>query len=1363
MCRRLPPVAALLVVTVFCSISQAAVRSRSTAIPGNYSLILVDTNSRAELAETRDFIAAQGGTVAVVVPPHSIMAWITPEVAARIRGRNRIRSIHTAESDPSRSGFDDRETQITIKLFNDLISGRTARKMRREASQPTGPDTARPPAIDCSLPHPSINRADFLRNLSLLGVDTASAGVRSSVRPQFLGDSDVMDGSVAVCVFLVESNGGIDPNVYSWSQDDQTFAISQVIEGLNWWVEQSRAFNLARPLQFTVVPFLASNPACQQPYEPVLHPASDANAWIDRIMNNFGATAGDVYVKVGSFNEKVKAENHTNWAYSMFINYNPAPAPSAFTDGRSSWAYIGGPMVVSLFRSFGWPLWRIAAHETGHIFYACDEYSQPGYFTCSCTCAPEVRQDALNGNCQDVSCGHTSVPCMMRLNDVAICPFTVAQIGWTAAVPKPPPTAPSGLLATASGPNQVSLIWQDTSSSEDGFQIERQGGSTADFSQIAVVAANSTSYSDATAVANTSYTYRVRAFNATGISDYSNQASVVTPQTATTLSISTTDLPEATVDVAYSRTLVASGGKPDYTWTVDSGALPAGLSLSQTGTVSGTPTAAGSSNVVIRVTDSQGSVATKALSIAVRPAAPLTIATQQLPRGSIGSTYSQSIGASGGQTPYTWTLQAGSLPDGLIISHGGVISGIPEHAGTFSFTIKVTDASGSNSSTTLAITINPNALALTLDTQNLSDAVVGEEYADQLQASGGSAPYNWEISSGALPDGVTLSASGALSGTPVTQGESQFEITVRDQSGQSVSRRFSIDVDPPPQLTILTPPALPVAAVGSPYRVELKATAGTEPYKWAKKKKKKFGSLPEGVSIGSDGVILGVPTTQNTYRFTILVTDSADRQASRAFTLEVGPPPPPLSIRTDTLPPALQGLPYNAAMEAFGGAAPYAWSIDGGTLPIGLQMNSAGLVTGRATQLGAATFTARVRDAVGTTTSRTILMVVQPPPPPLTITTQQLGDTTADRPYSQSLQATGGVPPYTWSLSSGSLGTGLNLSASGLISGTPPTAATNVFVVRVSDAAQQTATRTLAILVKPADRIAPFGSFETPDFRATLNNTAIGTGWALDNVGVTAVEVLIDGNKVGDGQYGLSRPDIAVTWSSFPNASFSGFQFSIDTTRLTNGEHTLAVRVSDASGNSTVMGTRTVQVQNRVLTVATTELVRPRKNSPYSFQLGAINGQAPYTWTLASGSLPSGLSLNVSGLISGTPTVFGTFTFSVRVTDSHGATAVASLTLTVIPDIEPLRVITSGPIAQGTVGVAYSYQLLYAGGVAPRTFAIASGALPPGLTLGAATGLISGTPTTVGTFSFTIRLSDPEPSSTDSPTISITIVQAPPP
>src|SRR5205085_12030324 len=247
--------------------------------------------------------------------------------------------------------------------------------------------------------------------------------------------------------------------------------------------------------------------------------------------------------------------------------------------------------------------------------------------------------------------------------------------------------------------------------------------------------------------------------------------------------------------------------------------------------------------------------------------------------------------------------------------------------------------------------------------------------------------------------------------------------------------------------------------------------------------------------------------------------------------------------------------------------------------------------------------------------------------------------------------AIGGVPPYTWSVASGSLGQGLNLSASGVISGTPASPGTVVFVVRVTDSAEQSVTRTLAITIKPADHLAPFGNLETPDFRATLSTTAGGSGWALDNVGIATVEVLIDGVKVGEAIYGLNRPDIGAVWGSFPNAARAGFSFTFDTTKFSNGDHTLAVRLLDAAGNATVVGTRPITLQNSVFMITTSSLPRGKKGEAYSQQLLTANGRPPVTFGLASGALPAGLSLSATGLISGTPTVFGSnFTFAVRAT-----------------------------------------------------------------------------------------------------------------
>jgi hypothetical protein len=1332
-----------------------------TAWMSGYTLVLVDADSKAELAQARDFITNQGGRVAVVFPPHAILGWITPEVGSKIIGRQGIRSIHRTAIDPGSVGFNDRETQIAIGVFNNIASGQRARQMRSEIRRDEEFSANRPPMYDCSLPRPEMSRNDLIRNLRAMGATESLNKLESSITPNYFANSDSMDGSVAVGVFLVESNGGIDQNVYNWSQADQQTAFAKVIDGLNWWVDQSRAFALSRPLQFTLVTYDASNPVCQQPYEPILHPGSDSLGWISRIMTNLGMTSSDPFVNVATFNRIIRDQNNANWGYSIFIAYNPPPARTSFTDGRASWAYLGGPLTNILFRSYGWPLNQIVSHETGHIFYSCDEYSQPGHQTCSCTCAPEVRPQAANGNCEESSCNRNSTACMMRINEFALCQYTVAQIGWTARVPDPIPTAPAGLIASAGGPTQVNLVWQDTSSTESGFQIERRGGSSADFSQIGVVNSDTITYRDTSVLANTAYEYRVRAFNSTGASQYSATASVTTPVTPVALSITTQDMPDATMNVPYSRVLTASGGRPEYSWIIESGGLPAGLTMSQSGTISGTPTAAATANFVARVTDADGTRATKALTVIVKPAVPLTITTRELPRGSVGTTYSQNLGASGGQTPYTWSIASGNLPEGVTLNPAGVITGTPERAGTTSFSLKLTDAVGASVSATLSITVNPAITVLALDTLSLPDGVIGQDYSQALRASGGNTPYRWEISQGRLPDGLQLTEAGVIQGKPTTVGELDFEIKVSDQSGQSLSRELSIDIDPAPQLVILNQSPLSLAAVGVPYRVQLQAASGTAPYTWSKKKKKKFGTLPDGVTLSSDGVLSGTPGVQNTFNFTIRVTDAAGKAANKPFSIEVGPPPPPLTIRTESLPNATQGLSYNARLEAAGGVGPYSWSIDAGVLPDGLAISAEGVITGRATSPGATTFTVRLKDSLGTSSTKSLFIIVVPPPPPLVIQTVQLPETTAERPYSQSLQATGGVPPYTWSIASGSLGAGLNISADGNISGTPTTAGTSVFVVRVMDSAQQTSTRTLAINIKPADKLAPFGTLETPDFRATLSNIATGTGWALDNVGVVLLEVIIDGQKVGEATYGQSRPDVALNWGTFPNAVNSGFRFTFDTTKFSNGEHTLSVRLVDAAGNVTVIGARPFMAQNQVLQIASTDLTRPRKGEPYSFQMIAINGRPPYTWSLISGTLPQGLSLNASGLISGTPTVFGTFPFSVRVTDSVSTVAVASLTLQVLPDAEPLRIISSGDLTQGRTGIDYNHQLLFAGGTAPRLWTLVSGSLPPGLNLDQESGLIFGRPTQTGSFTFTVQLRDAQPTTVTSDPLRINVIAGP--
>ncbi|MCX6971145.1 MAG: BACON domain-containing carbohydrate-binding protein [Verrucomicrobia bacterium] len=165
-------------------------------------------------------------------------------------------------------------------------------------------------------------------------------------------------------------------------------------------------------------------------------------------------------------------------------------------------------------------------------------------------------------------------------------------------------------------------------------------------------------------------------------------------QSSNVLSLDTSSLPNGTVNAAYSQSLQRSGGESPFTWTVTGGSLPAGLTLSTGGVISGTPTTQGTSNFTVTVTDLTTATASRALSITVdlEPAIPPTITSVSLLGGTQGFAYSQSLASTGGVAPLTWTVSSGTLPAGLTLNSAGVISGNPSSTGTSNFTVLVTDS-----------------------------------------------------------------------------------------------------------------------------------------------------------------------------------------------------------------------------------------------------------------------------------------------------------------------------------------------------------------------------------------------------------------------------------------------------------------------------------------------------------------------------------------------------------------------------------------------------------------------------------------------------------------------------------------------
>jgi hypothetical protein len=411
------------------------------------------------------------------------------------------------------------------------------------------------------------------------------------------------------------------------------------------------------------------------------------------------------------------------------------------------------------------------------------------------------------------------------------------------------------------------------------------------------------------------------------------------------LSITTSSLPNATAGAFYSTTLASTGGTGTPTWSVSSGALPAGLNLSSAGVISGTPTATAPS-FTVQALDGVGATATKSLSISV--ASTLSITTTSLSGGTVGALYSRGVTSTGGTAPLTWSVSAGSLPAGLgLNASNGTISGTPTTAGAPGFTIQVVDNVGGIATKPLSINV---AAALSITTNSLSGATAGTVYSQTVASTGGTAPLTWSVSSGALPAGLSLnSTNGAIAGTPTTAGSPGFTIQVADSVGAATTKALSITVAP--TLTITTN-SLPAGVIASGYSQTVGTSGGTGPLSWSVG----TGTLPGGLSLnGSSGAITGTPTGAGTFNFTIQVIDAACATASKAYTIITSST---LTITTGSLPGGTVGSLYSRSASASGGTLPITWSLLDGTLPGGLSLNAGtGAISGTPTAAGQFNFT----------------------------------------------------------------------------------------------------------------------------------------------------------------------------------------------------------------------------------------------------------------------------------------------------------------------------------------------------------------------------------------------------------------------
>tara|TARA_B100000131_G_scaffold224064_1_gene215700 strand:+ start:2608 stop:3660 length:1053 start_codon:yes stop_codon:yes gene_type:complete len=271
-------------------------------------------------------------------------------------------------------------------------------------------------------------------------------------------------------------------------------------------------------------------------------------------------------------------------------------------------------------------------------------------------------------------------------------------------------------------------------------------------------------------------------------------ATTTLPPTTTTkapdpLVIGTNEIPGGTTGGTYLVFLKGSGGTPPLEWSINEGELPPGLELLPSGLIRGTPRTSGQFSFALRVDDSEGQAAGEIFSLEFVD--PLSIDTSSVKDVLVGSQFNSTLLASGGKAPYTWKIEEGTLPEGILFQEDGSFAGSTENKGVFGLTIRLTDSTENFVDRQFSLKV---VEPIKVQTILLPSAVSGVEYSMQMLAVGGSPPYVWNLSDGVLPEGLELLSSGILEGIPEIVTKTAPTIRVSDSEGRSTSFTYEISV-----------------------------------------------------------------------------------------------------------------------------------------------------------------------------------------------------------------------------------------------------------------------------------------------------------------------------------------------------------------------------------------------------------------------------------------------------------------------------------------------------------------------------------------------------------------------------------------
>ncbi len=456
------------------------------------------------------------------------------------------------------------------------------------------------------------------------------------------------------------------------------------------------------------------------------------------------------------------------------------------------------------------------------------------------------------------------------------------------------------------------------------------------------------------------------------------------------------------------------------------------------------------------------------------------------------------------------------------------------------------------------------------------------------------------------------------------------------------------------------------------------------------------------------------------------------------------------SITTTSLPGGAYNVPYSATVTATGGTGSYTWSIISGGLPPGLQLNSAtGAITGTPTSVGTSSFAVQVNDQNSQSATRALSITITASPIALVQSSATAGNSVSKVSAAfPSANVSGNliiaVVRMSTTTQTVTLGDSLGNTYSNAVSQAQSSDGHQLYIFYAKNIRAGTNTVTATFSASNAHPWLAVYEYSGLSTTSSLDRTAHAQGSsAAPNSGA------ITTSSARELLFAATGLPASYTGTATAGSGYTLLQQSTTSSRAASEGESVSVAgtyagnfsLSSSANWSAALATFAAPAAPAAPVITTKSLASATQNTAYTATLAATGGQMPYTWSIPTGSLPTGLQLNSStGAITGTPTGnAGTSNFTVKVTDNASNEATQALSITVNP---PPSVNTTS-LPSGTQNVVYSASLSASGGTAPLTWSISAGSLPAGLQLNSSTGAITGTPTgNAGTSNFTVKVTD---------------------